>query len=484
MNFSSPEFLLFFLFVFIARWTIGYFEIRIGNSSKIDLKILFLLLSSYGFYSAWDFRFAFLIFITTISDFFCGKRIFSSRGNLKKFILFVSIFIDLGILGVFKYFNFFIENFLVLANAIGLDVSFHLVNIVLPVGISFYTFQSLSYTIDIYRGQVEPEKSFLKYALYLSFFPQLVAGPIVKAKNLLPQLNMVPIKHINEIPLKLALYYVLLGYIKKSVIADNISIIPDIVFANPNIVSYSFISLGIVAYSIQIYCDFSGYSDIAIGIALLLGFYLPENFNMPYFSFGFKDFWSKWHISLSSWLKEYLYISLGGNRFGYWRTYRNLFITMLLGGLWHGANWTFLIWGGGHGLLLGLERAFLNQFSGAQKWLAIPIVRLFYGVFVLFAVCLLWVFFRAENFGIAYSLFEGLFVLRSGVDCNYSLSMQLVYVVFFVILAHIFGLYGKEFINKNLNSRFTFANGLLIAMLIVVAVLLSGDTKPFIYFVF
>lgn len=458
------------------------------------------MICSYLFYAAWDVRFIFLILFTTLSDFFLAKKIYCEKPLNQKWLLSISISIDLGILCVFKYYNFFIGSFIQFANVIGLGISYQLVNTVLPVGISFYTFQSLSYTIDVYRSEIKPENSFLNYALFLSFFPQLVAGPIVKAKELLPQFKIKPIKTISEIPLKLSLYYILLGYIKKSVIADNIAIISDIVFANSTIVSWSFVLLGVIAYSIQIYCDFSGYSDIAVGVAFLLGFQLPENFRLPYMATSFRDFWNRWHISLSSWLREYLYISLGGNHRGEFRTYRNLLFTMLLGGLWHGANWTFIFWGGMHGLFLTIERSFMNisttlnvhncflnlvgERSRTILLILSKLFRVLYAVFVVCMVCLLWVFFRAENFQVAYSLFSGLFDRRVGVDCNYFLSMRLFYVIFFMVIAHLLGWCYGDSIEKVLGKRFTWYNGLLFAIVIMVAVLLSGDTKPFIYFVF
>jgi len=303
-------------------------------------------------------------------------------------LLFLSIFFNLGMLAFFKYFNFFEDNLLFIMRQFGHEPSWISINILLPVGISFYTFQTMSYTIDIYKGQLKPTKSLLDFAVFVSFFPQLVAGPIIRAKDFLPQINQE--RKISFDPSYL--YMILKGVFKKVVIADNLGIFVDSIYATPEIFPSSIIILAAICFSVQIYCDFSGYTDIAIGIAAVLGFHFPPNFSRPYFAYSPSDFWRKWHISLSGWLRDYLYISLGGNRGGKYFTYRNLMLTMLLGGLWHGASWNFVLWGFLHGLILVLYRIFhLDKFilRGGGK-----IKRWSFTVLFQLYVLLTWITFR------------------------------------------------------------------------------------------
>ncbi|MCE9501607.1 MAG: MBOAT family protein, partial [Leptospira sp.] len=438
MNFTTPLFLFFFLTVFVVRWAIPPV---FGSSEKIrnNVALFSLVVFSYVFYMAWDYRFGLLLLFTTTFDYSIGRLMDRASQEKKKFFLITTIVVNLSILGFFKYFNFFLDNIDSSAKLFGLTAHIPALRILLPAGISFFTFQSMSYTIDVYRGVMYVEKRFLRYALFLSFFPQLVAGPIVQAKDFLPQLQLT--KHLKDVRVGRAVYFLLLGFIKKSVIADQISAVSDFVFTYPGHLSSAFVWMGVISYSIQIYCDFSGYSDIARGLALSLGYELPENFNLPYFSRSLTDFWRRWHISLSGWLKSYLYIPLGGNKYGALKTYRNLMITMLLGGLWHGASWNFVFWGGIHGLYLSIERLFSEKFgpdfSQNSKYFPMKILKIVYPLFIFLLVTLLWVFFRSGNINIAFTIFHSLFSFKSGAMPDNSM-LNLFYMAFScVFLAHI-----------------------------------------------
>ncbi|MDF3820334.1 MBOAT family protein [Leptospira sp. 96542] len=356
----------------------------------------------------------------------------------------------------------------------------------LPLGISFYTFQSVSYIVDVYKREIPAETSYLSYLLFLSFFPQLVAGPIVTAKSFLPQIR----KSLDwrKIPLAFAIFLILLGLFKKVVLADHLAESSEFVFRNPSEMDIRTLWVGLISYSFQIYCDFSGYTDIAQGAALMFGFRLPENFSMPYLARGFSEFWTKWHISLSSWLKKYLYFNLGGNRNGVYRTYLNLLVVMLLGGLWHGANWNFVFWGFGHGVLLVLERA-MGRFT------SFPDSKLFTGFYIGFTflmVSLLWIFFRTPNFSESLCYLQGLFIKNGDLSLPYRLESNVVFCAVFIILGHWFG---KKYFNKNEDLESIFAKiqkspvkvaflGFFSAIGIISTVLYAAETKPFVYFVF
>ena len=344
MLFNSFEFVLFFLVVYGVYIILHH---RYQN--------YLLLVASYFFYGYWDWRFLSLILISTIVDYFCGLGIESVSGKTRKkrFLVF-SIVTNLGILFTFKYFDFFANGFANLLSVFGFDMDPRIINVALPIGISFYTFQTMSYTIDIYQGKLRPTRNFMNFALFVSFFPQLVAGPIERARNLLPQVEKR--RTISYDMVREGLWLILLGYFKKLVIADNMIPFTQSIFESPNTASGLEILIGIYAFAFQIYCDFSGYTDIARGLAKLLGFDLMLNFRFPYFATNPRDFWRRWHISLSTWLRDYLYIPLGGNRRGKLSSYRNIMITMVLGGLWHGAAWNFVAWGVFHGSILILHR--------------------------------------------------------------------------------------------------------------------------------
>ncbi len=389
MSFASLEFLIFFLIVFIV-------VLFLQNFKNALYKQIFLLVVSYFFYGYWDWRFCFLLLFITVAAYI--SALFTHR----KFALAIGVIVPLVILGFFKYFNFFLDSFSSLINK-DLDV----LAIILPVGISFYTFQALSYVIDVKRGKISVEKNFVKLALYISFFPQLVAGPIVKASEFLPQLNEE--RRINIKNVEIGIQLMVVGLFKKIVIADHLSVFVDDVFNTPAAYSWVSIILAVVSYSIQIYFDFSGYSDIAIGCAKCFGYDFCPNFNMPYISENVTVFWRRWHISLSTWLKEYLYIPLGGNRKGKTRQYINLFITMLLGGLWHGASWTFVFWGALHGVALCIDKLLPKKNKRKKMFRCLSVTGTF--LFVSFA----WIFFRADTFSTAWLIIKGIFTLQGGI---------------------------------------------------------------------
>lgn len=345
MFFNSFEYAVFLPVVLVLYWTV----LRKRQNSL-------LLVASYFFYAAWDWRFLGLLMLSTIVD-FCVGRTLGTRNEAatRKRLVGLSLAINLGVLGFFKYFNFFAESFADFMGRFGLAPDTPTLKVILPVGISFYTFQTLAYTIDVYRRKKEPEQNLLDFAVYVAFFPQLVAGPIERAQRLLPQIKT-PRTSINYEQIRSGLFLILLGLVRKVVIADSLAPIVNEAFRTADSAGAVTLMVGIVAFALQIYGDFAGYSDIARGSSRLLGIELMENFNQPYLSRNITHFWRTWHISLSTWLRDYLYIPLGGNRKGVSKTYRNLMLTMLLGGLWHGAAWTFVVWGGLHGLYLVVHR--------------------------------------------------------------------------------------------------------------------------------
>ena len=353
----------------------------------------------------------------------------------------------------------------------------------MPPGISFYTFQSSGYVIDVYRGKQNPVLSYFDYLAYLSFFPQLVAGPIVSAKDLLPQLQNYFKGKISNLFLLKGLLLVLVGFVKKSVLADTLSFISDATFDPLNTANFSSFSLflGVLSYSLQIYFDFSGYSDMAVGIAYLFGIKLPDNFNFPYMAISFSDFWQRWHITLSTWLREYLYIPLGGNKGSYFKTFINLLVTMLLGGLWHGASWNFIIWGILHGIYLVLER--ITEFKIGCKISDIrPLNSFFYRLVLLFLISIAWIFFRASNFETAINYMNALFSFKQGVEIPYSMKINFSLIIIITLFSMIY-FNKKDFLEilSKINSKFFYP---LYALILIIAILLSSEGKPFIYFVF
>ncbi|PKA98051.1 D-alanyl-lipoteichoic acid acyltransferase DltB (MBOAT superfamily) [Flavobacteriaceae bacterium MAR_2009_75] len=399
MIFNSFEFAIFLVFVFGLYWFVFNKNLKQQN--------LFLLCSSYIFYGWWDYRFLSLIILSTIVDYFVGIAVQKSQKNeRRKLLLWASITFNIGILGFFKYYNFFVDSLLTSFAQLGYDMqSSWSLNIILPVGISFYTFQTMSYTIDIYRKNLRSTTDFISFAAFVSFFPQLVAGPIERASNLLPQI--LGRRKFNYEQGMQGLRLILWGLVKKVVIADVLALKVDDIFENHTDFGGGVLWLGAIYFAIQIYCDFSGYSDMAIGISKLFGIELKSNFKFPYFSRNIGEFWRRWHISLSTWFRDYLYIPLGGSKGQKWKSLRNVFIVFLVSGLWHGANWTFIVWGGIHALLfvpsyiVGSNRKYTGGIVAENSWL--PTLReVVQMTSTFFIVVLAWVFFRSENISLAF----------------------------------------------------------------------------------
>ncbi len=421
MIFNSIEFLIFLPCVLVLYFILTH---RAQN--------VLLLGASYAFYGFWDWRFLSLILVSTFVDFFVGRALGRAGDpRVRKQLLTISLVANLGILGFFKYFDFFVVSAVDFIELIGFTAHEPTLRILLPVGISFYTFQTLSYTLDVYRREMKPTNDLLSFALFVAFFPQLVAGPIERARRLLPVLSAP--RTVSWPGIAVGLELILIGFFKKVGIADTVAPLVDARFFDPTKSSGQELLLGAYLFSIQIYCDFSGYSDIARGTARLFGVPLMRNFEQPYLSRSITEFWRRWHISLSSWLRDYLYISLGGNRGGRFKTYRNLMLTMLLGGLWHGASWTFVIWGGIHGLYLALHK-WLMELRGIKR--PSPpnsIVGNLIAIIVTFnLVTLTWVFFRADSLEIALTYFDGILAWQpasAGVDRLEILSPRLLILI-------------------------------------------------------
>ncbi len=377
------------------------------------------MIASYVFYGWWDWRFLSLLMISTIVDFNCAGKIYatSNQATKKKYLL-LSLLVNLGILGFFKYFNFFADSAIKLLNTFGFSPDVTTLNIILPIGISFYTFQTLAYTIDVYRGKEKATKDLVSFAVYVAYFPQLVAGPIERSLNLLPQIKSP--RFIKKEQIYTGLQLVLLGYFKKVFIADGAAPFVDECFAAPEKFGGASLVIGVYLFAIQIYGDFSGYSDIARGISRILGIELRHNFKQPYISANITEFWRRWHMSLSSWLRDYLYISLGGNRKGSLKTYRNLMLTMLLGGLWHGAGWTFIIWGGLHGSYLAVHKMILRDkkigFTEKPKKPLEMLTWLGSVILTFNLVSLSWIFFRANSIREAWQYLTSIDLSFMGIE--------------------------------------------------------------------
>jgi len=396
MLFNSLEFLVFFLIVFVLYWFVLQKNLKYQN--------MLLLLSSYIFYGWWDWRFLSLIVISSAADYFLGLKI--SESNEEKFrkrLLYCSLILNLGFLGFFKYFNFFIESLVSVLSQLSIKTDISTLSIILPVGISFYTFQTLSYTIDIYRRKIVPTKNILSFFTFVAFFPQLVAGPIERAKHLLPQ--FIKSRKFDYNFARSGGKLILLGFFKKVVVADSLAVLVNTVYDNPENYKGFPMVIATLFFTFQIYCDFSGYSDIAIGTARLLGFDLMTNFRTPYFSKSLTEFWRRWHISLSTWFRDYVYIPLGGSRVGKYRVNANIFITFVVSGLWHGANWTFVIWGGIHGLFLILEKNIIKIRRKRDNIIMNYISMIYTFLIVSFS----WIFFRSNNVGEALYILKNMF---------------------------------------------------------------------------
>jgi D-alanyl-lipoteichoic acid acyltransferase DltB (MBOAT superfamily) len=386
MLFNSLQFIVFFVFVYVLYLFLG---------RKAQNRML--LVASYVFYGSWDWRFLSLIFASTCVDYICGRRIEDSANSRhRRILLITSVVVNLGLLGFFKYCDFFVDSFISLLGLAGIQANAFTLNIILPVGISFYTFQTMCYTIDVHGGKMKAERDFFDFALYVSFFPQLVAGPIERASRLLPQIVNARVVHREDV--REGLWLISFGYFQKVFVADNLAATVDRIFAAPEPVSGSQYLTALYAFAFQILGDFGGYSSIAAGISRLMGIRLMTNFLFPYFVTNPRDFWKNWHISLSTWLRDYLYVPLGGNRGSIGQTYRNLMVTMILGGLWHGAAWTFVLWGTFHGLLLVGQRIMSATKPGRMvaglDWWGWTVVK---ALIMFHVTCLGWLLFRARS---------------------------------------------------------------------------------------
>ncbi|HEX8607958.1 MAG TPA: MBOAT family O-acyltransferase [Pedobacter sp.] len=492
MVFNSLTFVVFFVIMLVLHNLPLSWKVKKTN----------LLLASYLFYAAWNPPFILLLWMSTVIDFFVGKALYMQQNPYKKkLLLVVSLIGNLGMLCFFKYGAFLLENFVLLTNAIGIDFHPAKPNIILPAGISFYTFTTLCYTIDMYKQRSEPVKSLLDFSLFVTFFPHLVAGPIVRPEQLVPQFETP--RKANQTQLLQGLFLLSLGLFMKVVLADGMLASPaDTVFSAQAPLATLDAWMGVLAFSGQIFFDFAGYSTCAIAVAMCLGFVLPENFKYPYAAIGFSDFWKRWHITLSAWLRDYLYIPLGGNRKGKFRTYINLMITMLLGGLWHGANWTFVVWGGLHGLFLAVEKVIQDNYKAPTLHLVKgrPVVmqglssgsllqtvftsKLFLALLTFFLVNVTWVFFRSPDFTTAWRLLTSMFTeVKGGAFVLGTLTMIKVTVIISLMLV-------CHWVMRNTKvlpvARMTswWVVGLVWAVMVILLILSQESTNSFIYFQF
>ncbi|HET8942689.1 MAG TPA: MBOAT family O-acyltransferase [Rudaea sp.] len=470
MQFDSFTFIVFFAVVLA-----GYNLLHGWSARK-----WFLLGASYVFYAAWNPPFLLLLLGSSTLDWWVAQRIDAAQSpRSRKHWVVLTLIVNLGVLGFFKYNRFLLDNFADLLALSGIYYVPAKFDIVLPIGISFYTFHSLSYCIDIYRRKFAPTRSWRDYALYVGFFPQLVAGPITRFTQMREQIETP--RRTTSAGLGLGLSLLVLGLFEKSVLADSIfAPVADAFFNGIDAAGPGVAWSGVLAFSGQIFCDFAGYSTCAIGAALALGFELPINFRYPYAAIGFSDFWRRWHISLSTWLRDYLYFSLGGNRRGEARTYRNLMLTMLIGGLWHGASWTFVAWGGLHGLYLAVERG-VREHLWPKNWQAPGVLRFAYGLLTLLLVSLAWVWFRAADFSAGVGVYKDLFALTS--EWALDAAQQLALAVFFAVVA-------VHWVMRERNLRKICMDlpapllGIVLGALLAMIVLSPGDNHAFIYFQF
>jgi len=467
MLFNSIEYALLLMTAFVGYWTLA------GNQR---FKNGFLLAVSYFFYASWNIKYLSLIFFSSAHDFAIGILMEKARSNAqRRALLAASVIVNLGILSIFKYFNFFASSFSQLFLLFGLKTDPVVLHLLLPVGISFYTFQTQSYTIDVYRGRLKAQRNFFDYLLFVSFFPQLVAGPIVRASDLLPQLTSPP--KLTAKDAGSAVFLIAIGLVKKVAIADFLGAhLVDPVFSNPAMYSSLETLAAVYGYAFQIYADFSAYSDIAIGSAALLGFKIPVNFNAPYTAANLREFWQRWHISLSTWLRDYLYVPLGGSKKGLKRTYINLMLTMLLGGLWHGAALTFVFWGGIHGLALVVTRIY-QRFGFKQKLpRALGVVLTFH------VVCAAWVFFRSPDFAGAALIFKNLIAWDLGYA---NLHLQVIIALSMAFATHWVPVFAMESIKNRFLKLPPIAQAASVVAAVTLAEQLAGtDVTPFIYFQF
>ncbi|WP_179376091.1 MBOAT family O-acyltransferase [Winogradskyella wichelsiae] len=483
MLFNSIDFAIFLPIVFVLYWFV--------TSNNLKSQNILIVLASYLFYGWWDWRFLSLILFSTIVDYTIGKQLIKAdRQSKRKIYLWTSILVNLGFLGFFKYYNFFQENFVEAFSFFGTKINDSSLDIILPVGISFYTFQTLSYTIDVYKRKLEPTKDFIAFSAFVSFFPQLVAGPIERATHLLPQFYKKRI--FNYTKAVDGMRQILWGLFKKVVIADNCAQVANEIFNNSENYSGSTLVLGAIFFSFQIYGDFSGYSDIAIGTSRLFGFDLMKNFSFPYFSRNIGEFWRRWHISLNTWFRDYLYIPLGGSRGGLWMKIRNTFIIFIVSGFWHGANWTFIIWGALNALYflpLMLTNKNRDYIDIVAKGKILPSLRELFMMLSTFGLTVFaWVFFRAENINHAYQFIIDIF--------SYSLlevpyfpilgNQFFIFLLIFFIIEWIWreDNYPLEYLSKKINSNAIRYSLYFFLGITTYYYAVSVNSNQFIYFQF
>ena len=478
MLFNSLEYFLFLPIVFFLYWFVFKKDFKLQN--------LLILISSYVFYGWWDWRFLSLIFLSTVADYFVGLKIYDSQDDkVRKSYLWVSILFNLGLLGFFKYFNFFIDSWIDLLGSFGYEQkSVWTLNVILPVGISFYTFQTMSYSFDIYYKKLKPTKDFISFASFVSFFPQLVAGPIERASNLLPQiLTKRVFKYEQGVQ---GLRLILWGMFKKVVIADSLGIRVDRIFDNYQTMDGGALLLGLVYFSFQIYCDFSGYSDIAIGTAKLFGIEIMSNFKFPYFSRDIGEFWRRWHISLSSWFRDYLYIPFGGSKGGKWMSIKNIFIIFIVSGFWHGANWTFIMWGLTHALLyiplflIGKNRQYTTNVVAKNNWFP-SIKELFQMGMTFFSTTIAWVFFRSESISDSFNYLI-LMVSKFSIPTYERFGIVFVFILVLVVFDWIMRKNERNPIN--IQNKYTRWIMYIVLIYLIISYFNIIDTTQFIYFQF
>lgn len=478
MLFNSIDFAIFLPIVFLLYWFV--------TNKNLKLQNLLIVVASYVFYGWWDWRFLSLIVFSTVVDYTVGRQLRTEENQLKrKILLWTSILVNLGFLGFFKYYNFFIDNFITAFSFFGTEIQGNTLNIILPVGISFYTFQTLSYSIDVYKRKLEPTKDFIAFSAFVSFFPQLVAGPIERATHLLPQFYK---KRTFDYSKAVdGMRQILWGLFKKIVIADNCAEYANLIFNNSADYSGSTLVLGALFFTFQIYGDFSGYSDIAIGTSRLFGFDLMRNFNFPYFSRDIAEFWRRWHISLSTWFRDYLYIPLGGSSGGTWMKVRNTFIIFIVSGFWHGANWTFIVWGALNAiyflpLLLtnnnrnNLETVALGKLLPSIKELSFMLLTFGLTVFA-------WIFFRAENIGHASSFISEIFS-NSLFTIPVIRPTNLILLIMLFVFIEWLGREGQYAISRiNVFERRIYRWGIYFFICLLIFIF-QGKQQEFIYFQF
>ena len=489
MLFNSLSFTIFLPIVFFLYW--------FATQKNLKSQNILLLVSSYFFYSCWDYRFLFLLMFSTLLDYYTGLKMEQAPNKRAKKVWFwLSVIINLGFLAVFKYYNFFIGSFAEGLNMLGMESHFATLNVILPVGISFYTFHGLSYVVDIYNDKIKAEKNFVDYALFVSFFPLLVAGPIERATHLLPQIKRKrTFSYTQAID---GLRQILWGLFKKIVIADSCAEFANIIFNNSENYSGAMLVLGALFFTFQIYCDFSGYSDIALGTARLFGIELLRNFAFPYFSRDIAEFWRRWHISLSSWFRDYLYIPLGGSKGGTLMKVRNTFIIFIVSGFWHGANWTFIMWGLLNALYIMPSILFnsnRNNLDIVAQGRLLPSVKELFQMIATFTVTVLaWIFFRAESLAHAFTyirdLFAGLFSTSSYRAAGHFISNEIglalpILLLFFMVIEWL----GRE--NQYAIQKWGFSYSRPVRWAFYYAILLivfyfagTGKEQEFIYFQF